>query len=107
MAWGDTQLHRQRVEAAFQEAQKAHEANRSDPTLAWKYAQASFDLADLASDSSERARIAKSAIAASRNVLSESSTNAPVLYYLALNLGQLAKTKTFGGLKLIKEMETR
>ena len=48
-----------------------------------------------------RARITQLGVAAARASLSNNPASAPTHYYLALNLGELARTKTLGALKLL------
>jgi tetratricopeptide (TPR) repeat protein len=72
---------------------------------AWQYAQACFDLADFATNRSQRASLAEQGIGACRQALVRESNSAPLHYYLGLNLGQLARTKTLGALRLVDQME--
>jgi tetratricopeptide (TPR) repeat protein len=71
----------------------------------WKFARACFDLADFATNNSERVAIAEQGIAACRQVLASVSNSAPAHYYLGMNLGQVAQTKGLGALRLVNEME--
>lgn len=72
---------------------------------AWQYAQACFDLAEFSTNSTERAAIAQQGIAASRQAASKDPGCGPARYYLGMNLGQLARTRGLGALKLVNEME--
>ena len=72
---------------------------------AWQFARACFDLAELAKTSSERAALAEEGIAACRAAIARKYGSAPAHYYLAMNFGQLARTKAIGALKLVHEME--
>jgi tetratricopeptide (TPR) repeat protein len=74
----------------------------ADADAAWQFARACFDLADF--DESSRARVAEEGIGACRKAF-QRYTNAAMYYYCALNLGQLARTKKLGALKLVEEME--
>lgn len=67
-------------------------------------AKETFLFGDLAADSAERETIALEGIEATRAVLSETNVVAGN-YYLALNLGQLARTRTLSALGLVKQME--
>lgn len=91
-----------RAKSAYNLTKQAWQKAPSDPDAAWQFAQACFDLAEL--DEDGRARIAEEAIDACRKSL-KTNTNAANYYYLAMNLGQLARTKTLGALKLVDEME--
>ena len=72
---------------------------------AWEYAQACFELADFATNRSQRADLAELGINACRKGLAHESNSAPLHYYLGLNLGQLARTRMLGALRLVNEME--
>lgn len=61
----------------------------------------SYHLASLQPEDSERARLALSGIAVAQASLSNNPTSAPTHYYLALNLGELARTKSLGALKIV------
>jgi tetratricopeptide (TPR) repeat protein len=91
-----------RARSAYTLAKQAWQKSPSAPDTAWQFAQACFDLAEL--DEEGRARIAGEAIDACRKSL-KTNTNAGNYYYLGLNLGQLARTKKLGALKLVDEME--
>ena len=72
---------------------------------AWEFGRTCFDLADFATNDTQRAELAKEGIAACRQALAQDTNSAPAHYYLGLNLGQLARTRGLSALKLIKEME--
>ena len=76
-----------------------------DVEAAWRFARACFDLAEFATNHTERAAIAEQGIAASRQALAQVSNSAPAHYYLGMNLGQLARTRGLGALKLVRQME--
>jgi hypothetical protein len=94
-----------RAEAEFHRAQIQFQADANNPTNAWQFARACYDFADFATNDTERATIAVQGIAACRQSLARESNSAPAHYYLAMNLGQLARTELLGALKLVKEME--
>lgn len=91
-----------RAKSAYTLAKQGWQKSPSAPDAAWQFAQACFDLAEL--DEEGRARIAEEAIDACRKSL-KTNTNVANYYYLGLNLGQLARTKKLGALKLVDEME--
>jgi len=91
-----------RAKSAYTLAKQAWQKDPSAPDAAWQFAQACFDLAEL--DEEERARIAEEAIDACRKSV-KTNTNAGNHYYLGMNMGQLARTKKLGALKLVDEME--
>lgn len=95
-------------EAALQAAAHAEERFKKtpdDPQAAWQFGRTCFDLADFSTNNAERQAIAEEGLAACRQALTRESNSAPARYYLALNMGQLARTKSLGALKLVSEME--
>jgi len=94
-----------RAGAEFHRAQVRFESNTNDFAAAWGFARACFDLADFATNDTERATLAVQGIAASRQLLAQRPKSAPGHYYLGMNLGQLARTEILGALKIVREME--
>jgi hypothetical protein len=88
---------------AYTTAREVWQRNPADQDAGWQFARACFDVAEV--DGDNRARIAEEAIAACRTSL-QRTTNVGNYYYMALNLGQLARTKKLGALRLVSEMET-
>jgi hypothetical protein len=72
---------------------------------AWQFGRACFDWAEFATNNTQRAEIAEQGIAACRRLIAREPQSAPAHYYLAMNLGQLARTKNLGALKIVDEME--
>jgi hypothetical protein len=99
----EREFFQERYDRALADYQK----EKSNPELAIQYVLAAFEWAELALNSSDRASIAKPATDVCRQFLSSSSHQAQANYYLALNLGQLAKTKWLGALRIVTEMEKR
>jgi tetratricopeptide (TPR) repeat protein len=94
-----------RAETAFARAQTQFAEHPDDATVAWHFGCASFDRAEYATNETQRAALAQTGIAACRQALARAPKSAPAHYYLAMNLGQLARTEILGALKLVKEME--
>jgi hypothetical protein len=94
-----------RAGAAFLRTQIQFQSATNNPTNAWLFACACYDLADFATNDIERADIANQGIAACRQLIAGAPKSAPAHYYLGMNLGQLARTELIGALKLVKEME--
>lgn len=94
-----------RAEAEFHRAQIRFLSDTNNATNVWQFARACYNFADFATNNAERAAIADQGIAACRQSLAHKSNSAPVHYYLAMNLGQLARTEFLGALKLVREME--
>jgi hypothetical protein len=94
-----------RAKRVFDESQKRYQHDTNNVEAAWQFARACFDLAGLATRSSDRADIAEQGIAVTRQALARESNSAPARYYLGMNLAQLAQTKFLGALKIVKQME--
>lgn len=77
---------------------------KTNTEAAWKLARAAFDCAEFATNSGTRANFADQGIQASRMALAV-KPDGPNHYYLALNLGQLARTRGMSALGLIRDME--
>ena len=93
-------------------AQSAFEASlarlHNEPTnavAAWEFGRAAFDRAEFSTNDAERAAIAVQGIDAGRKLIARVPDSGPGHYYLGMNLGQLARTKLLGALKIVDEME--
>jgi hypothetical protein len=95
-----------RYEALYAAAKTNWSAQATVVSNAWLFARATFDLAEFATNDARRAQLAVEGIDAARSALRAEEACAPAHYYLAMNLGQLARTKLLGALKLVSEMET-
>ena len=105
-AAADTNGPAHRTERQYLLSRTLYLANSSNKLeRAWQYSQACFEWAEYAITSEQRAEIANEGIKAARSALRQDPRLAPAVYYLALNVGQLARTKTLGALKLVSEME--
>ena len=91
--------------SAFPAAAAAYEAQPQNATNSWKFARACFDMADGATNNADRAVAADRGISAARKAIADAPDCAPAYYYLGLNLGQSARTKSLGALKLVSQME--
>jgi hypothetical protein len=89
----------------FAAAEKAHREQPTTEKAQWEFARACFDLADFSTNSAQRAALAERGMAAAREAIKQNPNSAPAHYYLALNLGQLARTRGIGALKLVEQME--
>ncbi|MEO6034127.1 MAG: hypothetical protein ABIQ35_02615 [Verrucomicrobiota bacterium] len=94
-----------RARQRFFEAQTELRAHPEIDEVAIKFARNAFDWADFSSDNHSREEIALQGIEACRALIERRPKSAAGHYYLALNLGQLAQTKSLGALKLVSEME--
>jgi tetratricopeptide (TPR) repeat protein len=93
------------AQEAYQAAKARYATNADDKPTAWHFACACFDQADVAPTKAARAAAAREGIKVCRRLLLQAPDLAAAHYYLAMNLGQLAQTKTLGALSLVKEME--
>lgn len=89
----------------FEAARKKHLADTNNLEAAWQFARASFEEAEFSSNNTQRAALAEPAIALCRYVIQKKPELAAAHYYLGMNLGQLARTKTLGALSIVDEME--
>lgn len=79
--------------------------NAANTTSAWKFAEACFEWAEFASNSTLRASLAQEGIVAAKFVTEAAPQEAAGFFFIAMNKGQLARTKSLGALSLVKEME--
>jgi hypothetical protein len=93
-----------RAQDAFEHAQAAYRLQMDNPVAAWEFARACYDWADWATNKEQRADIAREGIAACQQSL-VFTNSAAGHYYMAMNMGQLARSETLGALKLVREME--
>jgi len=101
----DTSNFARRAERNYQEARKRSQTNTNDAEAAWQFGRSCFDWAEFAQNDDQREHIAGEGIVACRQSIARTPKSAPGHYYLAMNLGQLARTKTLGALKIVDEME--
>ncbi len=93
-----------RAERLYQAAAAACARDPDNVTNAWQFCRATFDRAEFARNDAERAALAEHGIAVARAALVRHTNVAAVPYYLGMNLGQLARTKSLGALPLVREM---
>lgn len=96
-----------RAEKAFLQARLNYETNTNSATNAWLFGRACSALAALATNDTQRAETARHGIEACRHLLAREPDSAPGHYYLAMNLGQLAKAEapSIAAYKLVHEVE--
>jgi hypothetical protein len=88
------------AQARRQQAAVPHSADAAS-----QLARACFYRAEFPTNDNHRATLAREGIAVARGAVTNDANHAAAHYYLALNLGQLARTKSLGALSLVKEME--
>jgi len=93
------------AQRSFQAAQAQYRAAPGEATAALKFARACFELAEFATNKTERALLADQGISACQQALAREPKSGPGHYYLGLNLGQLARTKGLSALKLVPQMQ--
>ena len=94
-----------RARKIFLEARTRYRSETNNPEAAWQFARACFDLGEFATTDSDREEIAQIGIAAAKRLIAQHPDSAEAHYYLSMNLGQLARTKTLGALPLVDQME--
>lgn len=92
---------RREFEAAVVAWRSAEPSHTNSLPLVHDLCRLSYDLASLQPDHEPRARITQVGIAAAEASLVRHPTSARTHYYLALNLGELARTKNVGALRLL------
>jgi tetratricopeptide (TPR) repeat protein len=93
------------AEKAYLEARDRHQSEPTNSEAAWQFGRACFSRAEFATNDTQKAMLAVEGINAMRLLVAREPDSAPGHYYLGMNLGQLARTKTLGALKLVDEME--
>jgi tetratricopeptide (TPR) repeat protein len=101
------QLFILRAETVLRQARQNYQADTNSMTNALALARASFTLADLATNDTQRAQVARRGIEVCRQWLAREPKSGPGHYYLAMNLGQLAKAEapSIAAYKLVHEVE--
>ncbi len=103
-AWAENEpLERARTE--FRKTLTEHQTQPQNGEKSWQFARACFDLAEFATNKTERAQLAEQGIAACTSALLQHPDSAQTHYYLGMNLGQLARTRSLSALKLVDQME--
>jgi hypothetical protein len=100
-----TSTFSRRAETNYLQARMRFQNQTNDAEAAWQLGRACFDWAEFAPNDEQREQIATEGIAACRQLIARSPSSAAGHYYLGMNLGQVARTKTLGALKLVDEME--
>jgi len=93
------------LQGEFDAARSAWMAAKPSSTqslpLVHEFCRCAYDLAAVQTHHAERARITRLGIEAAEASLVHHPRSAPTWYYLSLNLGELARTKSLGALKLL------
>lgn len=94
-----------RAEMAFNQAQTRYRSQMDNPVASWEFARTCYDWADWATNKVQRATIAREGMAACHQSL-QFTNSAAAHYYMAMNMGQLARSESLGALKLVRQMES-
>lgn len=86
-------------------ARKKFQADTNSIPAAWVLGEACFWRGEFAADDDERTALANEGIAVCRALTVRAPTVPEGHYYLAMNLGQLARTKWLEALGIVKELE--
>jgi hypothetical protein len=97
----------QRAQGEFQRTRAIYSAGGQNASNCLVFARASFDLAEIATNATQRADVAQQGIAACRQLLAREANSAPAHYYLAENMGELADAEapSLAAYKLVHEIE--
>lgn len=107
VSWSEpvtNQIFLERAQKAFLLAQQAYKTNSA---VALTFGRACFHLAELATNETQRAEVARLGIGACRAAVARESNSAPAHYYLATNLGELAQAEapSLTAYRLVHEVE--
>ena len=96
-----------RAELALQNAEKNFPATTNFTAADLEMARASFNLAELATNETQRAEISRRGIAACRDWIAREPKAAAAHYYLAMNAGELAQAEapSLAAYKMVHEVE--
>ncbi len=86
-------------------ARKRFQADTNSIPAAWALGEACFWRGEFAAKEEERAALAEEGIKVCRALVIRAPTVPEGHYYLAMNLGQLARTKWFDALGIVKDLE--
>lgn len=94
-----------RAERVFSEARQKFRREPTNVVAMVRLARTAFDWGEFAVKDAQRIEIAEQGIEAARLAIRTESTNGAARYWLAMNLGQMARAKMLSALLLVREME--
>jgi tetratricopeptide (TPR) repeat protein len=100
-----TNSFQDRAQEAYRAARLRFQKEKANAEAAWQFARATFDWAEFARNDEVRADLAKEGMAAAQKAIELDGKSAAAHYYMGMNLGQLARTKSLGALKIVLDME--
>jgi tetratricopeptide (TPR) repeat protein len=97
----------ERAEAEFKRTQALFASAPAVGSNAWQFARSCFDLAEVATNKTRQAEIARLGVATCQQLLAREPKSAPAHYYLAMNFGKLAdaESPSIAAYKLVHEIE--
>ena len=93
------------IQKNYDDAKSRYRTHPHDDEAAWQFAHACYDRAEFPRNDAERAALADEGIEAARKVIAHQPRLAAGHYFLGANLAELARTKTWGALSLVRQME--
>jgi hypothetical protein len=94
------------LKKTYHDAYQKYLAETNTADAAWQFSRACFDLADTATNNTQRADYATQGIDAAKQSTAKNNSSAAAHYYLGMNIGQLAETKhNLSALRMVKDME--
>lgn len=94
-----------RAQKAYSLARSNYLASPRETETAAALARACFELSELSKENERKTALAEEGISAARFVSQMDPNNAEGFFFLALNSGELARTKSLGALSLLRQME--
>jgi hypothetical protein len=91
--------------SVYETSRDAYRRDSTNLDIAIRFGAACFEYAEFSTNDTQRASLADEGINAMRTLLTTHTNSAHGHYYLAMNLGQLARTKSLGALRIVREME--
>jgi tetratricopeptide (TPR) repeat protein len=104
LARAETTL-KEEIEQQYRTARRDWQTAGTNLAAQLRFGETAFAWADTVQTSSEREAIAEESVSALRRTVRDHPESGMAHYYLAMNMGQLARTRTLGALKLVGEME--
>jgi tetratricopeptide (TPR) repeat protein len=99
------QPFKQLIENLYHTTKERHQQSPVDDEAAWRYSRACFEWAEFSRSDASRAALAEEGIAVARKLIVRKPDSAFGHYYLGMNLGQLARTRTLTALGIVSDME--
>jgi tetratricopeptide (TPR) repeat protein len=87
------------------DAAKSNYLHTASAENGWKFARSCFDWAEFAKEDDDREKIGLEGVRVCEKILKNDPKSVQAHYYLGMNLGQIARTKTVGALKIVRDME--